>query len=65
MSKVKVSIIGATGYVGAELVRGFANHPEVEFKYLTSRSFEGQLFSDIYPAYRGISGGRRERLRAP
>ena len=54
MSKVKVSIIGATGYVGAELVRGFANHPEVEFKYLTSRSFEGQLFSDIYPAYRGI-----------
>ena len=54
MSKVKVSIIGATGYVGAELVRGFANHPEVEIKYLTSRSFEGQLFSDIYPAYRGV-----------
>lgn len=54
MSKIKVSIIGATGYVGAELVRGFAGHPEVEFKYLTSRSFEGQLFSDIYPVFRGV-----------
>ena len=54
MSKVKVSIIGATGYVGAELVRGFLGHPEVEFQYLTSRSFEGQLFSDIYPVFRGV-----------
>ena len=54
MSKIKVSIIGATGYVGAELVRGFACHPEVEFKYLTSRSFEGQKFSDIYPVLRGV-----------
>ncbi|MBO7453128.1 MAG: N-acetyl-gamma-glutamyl-phosphate reductase [Clostridiales bacterium] len=54
MNKIKVSIIGATGYVGAELVRGFIGHPNVEIKYLTSRSFEGQIFSDIYPVYRGL-----------
>lgn len=54
MNKIKVSIIGATGYVGAELVRGFLGHPNVELKYLTSRSFAGQKFSDIYPVFRGV-----------
>lgn len=54
MNKIKVSIIGATGYVGAELVRGFLGHPFVEIKYLTSRSFAGQKFSDIYPVFRGV-----------
>ena len=54
MEKIKVSIIGSTGYVGAEVVRGFLNHPGVEIKYLTSQSFEGKAFSDIYPVYRGI-----------
>lgn len=54
MSKIKVSIIGATGYVGAELVHGFAGHPEVELVHLTSKTFEGQHFSDVYPQYRGV-----------
>lgn len=52
--KIKVSIIGATGYVGAELVHGFCNHDQVELVYLTSRSFAGSKFSDIYPQYRGV-----------
>lgn len=54
MNTVKVSIIGSTGYVGAELVHGFSNHPGVELLYLTSESFKGKKFSDIYPVYRGI-----------
>lgn len=54
MNKIKVSIIGSTGYVGAELVHGFIAHPEVELLYLTSESFKGKKFSDIYPVYRGI-----------
>lgn len=54
MSKFKVSIIGATGYVGAELVRGFVAHPDFEIKDLTSRSFAGKAFSDVYPVFRGV-----------
>lgn len=54
MNTVKVSIIGSTGYVGAELVHGFINHPGVELLYLTSESFKGQKFSNVYPVYRGI-----------
>lgn len=54
MNKIKVSIVGSTGYVGAELVHGFSGHPDVEFVYLTSETFRGKKFSDIYPVYRGI-----------
>ena len=39
MSKFKVSIIGATGYVGAELVRGFVAHPDFEIKDLTTAEY--------------------------
>ena len=49
-----VSIIGSTGYVGAELVRGFANHPYFRFRHLTSQTFAGKPYSDIYPEFRGI-----------
>ncbi|MCQ2532222.1 MAG: N-acetyl-gamma-glutamyl-phosphate reductase [Saccharofermentans sp.] len=52
--KIKVSIIGSTGYVGAEVVHGFLEHPNVEIAHLTTQSFIGQKFSDIYPVYRGI-----------
>ena len=54
MDTIKVSIIGSTGYVGAELVHGFLCHPDVKLVHLTSQSFKGQLFSDVYPVYRGI-----------
>ena len=49
-----VSIIGSTGYVGAELVRGFAGHPFFRFRHLTSQTFAGKPYSEIYPEFRGI-----------
>lgn len=45
---IKVGIIGATGYVGAELIRILLNHSKVEISALSSVSFEGQEFSSIY-----------------
>ena len=53
-NKIKVSVIGSTGYVGAELVRGFINHPYAEIIHLTSQTFAGKKFSDVYPVYRGV-----------
>jgi len=46
-------IIGATGYAGAELVRLLSGHPEVEKLVLSSVSFEGQRFEDVYPNFLG------------
>ena len=52
--KIKISIIGATGYVGAELVKGFVNHPYAEIIHLTSQSFAGKKYSEIYPVFKGV-----------
>lgn len=46
---MKISIIGATGYTGAELLRLLAAHPEAEIVALTSESSTGAQISDIYP----------------
>ncbi len=54
MDKIKVSIIGATGYVGAELIKGFVSHPSFVLTDLVSRSFAGKAFSDVYPVFRGV-----------
>lgn len=46
---VKVSIIGATGYTGLELVRILRRHPEVELVALTTRSYTGMPMHKVYP----------------
>jgi N-acetyl-gamma-glutamyl-phosphate reductase len=46
---MKAGVIGATGYAGAELVRILADHPEIDELILSSVSFEGERFENIYP----------------
>jgi len=47
--KKSVGIIGANGYTGSELVRLLAFHPNIELKFLFSRSNSGVKISDLYP----------------
>ena len=54
---IKVGIIGATGYAGNEVVRLLLGHPEAEIKWLYSKSYEGNRFSDIYRNYFEILDG--------
>lgn len=51
---MKVSVIGATGYAGAELLRLLYNHPEAEVVYMTSESHAGEKISTVYPHLRGL-----------
>jgi N-acetyl-gamma-glutamyl-phosphate reductase len=46
---VKVGIVGASGFTGAELVRLLANHPQVEITVATSEIFAGKKLSGVYP----------------
>ncbi len=46
---IKVGIIGASGYTGAELCRILCNHPEIQITVATSRQYAGQPLSSIYP----------------
>lgn len=45
---VKVGIIGATGYAGAEIVRLLLGHKDAEIVWYGSRSYIDQNYSDIY-----------------
>lgn len=54
---MKVSIIGATGYTGAELLRLLHQHPEAELLHLTSESSTGQTIDSLYPHLRTIASG--------
>ena len=51
---IQVGIVGATGYVGAELVRLLSAHPQVRIAALSSVSFEGKPLSAVYPSYYGL-----------
>ncbi len=45
---IKVGIIGATGYAGAEIVRLIQGHPEAEVVWYGSRSYIDERYSSIY-----------------
>ncbi len=52
--KIKVGIIGATGYAGVELVRLLANRADVSLQALSSVSYEGKKISEIYPNLKDV-----------
>ena len=45
---MRVSVIGATGYAGAELLRLLKNHPQAEVVHITSESQTGTPIENIY-----------------
>lgn len=55
MSKIKVGIIGGTGYTGVELLRLLLVHPKVEVVLITSRSEAGKPVADLFPSLRGFT----------
>ncbi len=47
-NKIKVGIVGASGYTGGELLRLLVNHEGVEIVFAYSKTNTGKLVSDIY-----------------
>ena len=52
---LKVGIVGAAGYAGAELIRLVLGHPEFELAAITSNADAGQPLSAVYPSFAGVS----------
>ena len=50
---IRVGIIGATGYVGGELIRLLAAHPGVELVGLTGRERHGDPIGSVHPHLAG------------
>jgi len=49
---ITVSIFGASGYAGGELLRILLNHPDVNILQATSRQFAGQSVTVVHPNLR-------------
>ncbi|CEM35718.1 unnamed protein product [Vitrella brassicaformis CCMP3155] len=54
--KIRVGVLGASGYTGAELVRLLLNHPIVDIQLLTaSQRSAGQTLGAVYPQFDYVS----------
>lgn len=51
--RIKVGIVGGTGYTGVELLRLLAAHPNVDLHAITSRSEAGTAVAAMFPNLRG------------
>jgi N-acetyl-gamma-glutamyl-phosphate reductase len=61
--KVKVAVVGASGYSGIEAVRILAGHPFVEISVLTSEHYAGREVADVYRHLAGVDLPPFEELR--
>jgi N-acetyl-gamma-glutamyl-phosphate reductase len=48
-NKLKVGILGASGYTGADLVRLLAGHPSAEIAIVTGNTQAGKRMADVFP----------------
>lgn len=55
MQKIKIGIIGGTGYTGVELLRLLVVHPNAEVVLITSRSEAGKPVAELFPSLRGFT----------
>lgn len=55
MSRLRVGVVGATGYVGSELVRWLLEHPDAELCTAISTTRSGVPLADAIPALQGLT----------
>jgi N-acetyl-gamma-glutamyl-phosphate reductase len=58
-SRVRVGVLGASGFTGGELVRLLLGHPEVELAYLGGRESAGRTLGDVHPHLSATEAGDR------
>ena len=55
VSTIRVAVAGASGYMGAELLRLLLVHPHVSLVGVTSERLAGQPLAKVYPHLRGLA----------
>jgi N-acetyl-gamma-glutamyl-phosphate reductase len=53
-NKLRIGILGASGYTGAELLRLLARHPGVDIRLLTADRQAGKALADVFPHLGGL-----------
>lgn len=65
MKKVRVAVVGASGYSGEELVRLLLAHPGVELVAVTSRQYAGRTVGEVFPRFAHWPAARELAFREP
>jgi N-acetyl-gamma-glutamyl-phosphate reductase len=65
MERVKVAVVGASGYSGVELLRLLLAHPHAELVAVTSRSLAGKALSAEFPRFRDVGNADSLAFSAP
>ena len=53
--KIRIAVIGASGYTGADLVRLACDHPNMEIVALTANSHAGNPLESVFPHLTGLN----------
>ncbi len=53
MKRLRIGIVGGTGYTGVELLRLLARHPQADIAAITSRKEAGTAVSEMFTSLRG------------
>jgi N-acetyl-gamma-glutamyl-phosphate reductase len=51
MRKIRIGVLGASGYTGADLVRLAVRHPNVEIVALTANTHAGKAMAEVFPHF--------------
>ncbi len=54
-TKLKIGIVGGSGYTGGELLRVLLQHPNAEIVAVTSRQYKGKNVAKVHPNLRGAT----------
>jgi N-acetyl-gamma-glutamyl-phosphate reductase len=54
-SPFRISVLGATGYGGAQIIANLASHPGMEVVYAGSNTYAGQPLAEACPWLRGLT----------
>jgi N-acetyl-gamma-glutamyl-phosphate reductase len=61
---LRVAVAGASGYMGAELLRLLSVHPKVQLTAVTSERLSGERLDSVFPHLRALSDLRFQELDA-
>ncbi len=64
MSKIPISIVGASGYTGSELLRLLLLHPHVEIVSICAGRAAGKSIDEVFPQFRGVLDQKIEAFDA-
>ena len=53
-NRIRIGILGASGYTGAELVRLLSRHPSADISILTADSHAGEAYGEVFPHLSGL-----------